>query len=298
MNHTYRDFTEYLRKRFPTFKVQKISLNAGFTCPNRDGEKGFGGCTYCNNQTFTPGYCSQTASIAEQLHKGIAFFKRKYPEMKYIAYFQAYTNTYSDIEELRQKYEEALNVRGVVGLIIGTRPDCVSDELLDYLSGLSKQTFVMIEYGIESTLNETLKRINRGHTYEESENAIRRTAERDIPVGAHLILGLPGETRKQILQHADKLSSLPLTSVKLHQLQIIRNTAMGKEYEAHPGHFKIYTVEEYANLVAAFLNRIRKEVYIDRFISQSPEEMLIAPRWGLKNHEFKAILERELGIIT
>lgn len=298
MNHTYRDFTEYLRKRFPTFKVQKISLNAGFTCPNRDGEKGFGGCTYCNNQTFTPGYCSQTASIAEQLHKGIAFFKRKYPEMKYIAYFQAYTNTYSDIEELRQKYEEALNVGGVVGLIIGTRPDCVSDELLNYLSGLSKQTFVMIEYGIESTLNETLKRINRGHTYEESENAIRRTAERDIPVGAHLILGLPGETRKQILQHADKLSSLPLTSVKLHQLQIIRNTAMGKEYEAHPGHFKIYTVEEYANLVAAFLNRIRKEVYIDRFISQSPEEMLIAPRWGLKNHEFKAILERELGIIT
>lgn len=293
-NTSHPEFTDYLRERFPLFKVQKISLDAGFTCPNRDGTKGRGGCTYCNNHTFNPDYCSETQSITEQLHKGIQFFSRKYPEMKYLAYFQAYTNTYDQVGVLKEKYEEALNTEGVAGIIIGTRPDCVSDELLDYLEDLNRRTFVMVEYGIESTSDETLTRINRGHTYKEAEEAVRRTAGRGIAVGAHIILGLPGETREQILRHADRLSGLPLTSVKLHQLQIIRGTVMGCEFETFPKHFHLYTVDEYIGLVIEFIDRLRKDIYIDRFVSQSPKELLIAPDWGLKNHEFRDRLIQRL----
>ena len=295
-NTSHPEFTDYLRERFPLFKVQKISVDAGFTCPNRDGSKGRGGCTYCNNRTFNPDYCGDSKSITEQLNEGIRFFSRKYRDMKYIAYFQAYTNTYDKTVSLIKKYEEALGVDGVVGIIIGTRPDCVSDELLDYLKELGKKTFVMIEYGIESTSNETLKHINRGHTYEDSADAVRRTAERGIQTGAHIILGLPGETREQILQHADIISELPLTSVKLHQLQIIRGTVMGKEYEDSPNRFRLYTTDEYIDLIIEFIDRLRKDIYIDRFVSQSPKELLIAPDWGLKNHEFRAKLERKLVV--
>ena len=295
-NTSIPEFTDYLKKIFPLFKVQKISLDAGFTCPNRDGSKGRGGCTYCNNRTFNPSYCGDSKSITIQLGEGIRFFSRKYPEMKYIAYFQAYTNTYANIESLRSKYEEALNVDGVKGIIIGTRPDCVSEELLNYLAELGKRMFVMVEYGIESTSDDTLKRINRGHTYEEAEDAVRRTAERGIPIGAHIILGLPGESREQMLRHADKISKLPITSVKLHQLQIIRGTVMAKEYEAFPEHFRLYTSDEYIDLVIEFIGRLRKNIYIDRFVSQSPKNMLIAPDWGLKNHEFRAKLERRFAL--
>jgi radical SAM protein (TIGR01212 family) len=219
----YNDLGDFLRNIFP-YKVQKISLNAGFTCPNRDGSKGWGGCTYCNNQTFSPEYCHTERSITQQLDEGVRFFSRKYPDMKYLAYFQAYTNTYDEMERLKAIYEEALNYPGVVGLIVGTRPDCVPDALLDYFAELAKKTFVMVEYGLESTLDKTLLRINRGHTQAESEEAIRKTAGRGIYTGAHLILGLPGETKEEILHHADIISSLPLTTVKLHQLQLIRNT--------------------------------------------------------------------------
>ena len=287
-------FTDYLRQRFPHYKVQKISLDAGFTCPNRDGTKGRGGCTYCNNRTFSPDYCHDGKSITEQLRDGIRFFSRKYPSMKYIAYFQAYTSTYDQTESLKRKYEEALHTEDVVGLIIGSRPDCVSDELLEYLQELGKNTFIMIEYGIESTLNDTLKRINRGHSYEDAVDAVGRTAGYGIPAGAHILLGLPGETREQMLQHADRISTLPLTSVKLHQLQLIRGTAMGNEYEQHPEHFNIFTVDEYVDLVVDFISRLRKDIYIDRFVSQSPKDLLLAPDWGLKNHEFNNLLERRL----
>ncbi|MDR3252448.1 MAG: TIGR01212 family radical SAM protein [Tannerella sp.] len=282
-----RDFAEFLRGRFPDDKVQKISLDAGFTCPNRDGTKGRGGCIYCNNRTFNPNYCRAETSITQQLNEGVRFFGRKYPEMKYLAYFQAYTNTYAPLPSLREKYEEALAVDGVVGLIIGTRPDCVPDDVLDYLASLTRQTFVMVEYGIESTSEETLRRINRCHTYEEAQDAVRRTAERDIPVGAHLILGLPGEMREQMLSHADRLSELPLTSLKLHQLQVIRDTALADEYLTYPERFNLFTADEYIALLKEFLVRLRADIYIDRFVSQSPRDLLIAPDWGLKNHEFR-----------
>lgn len=289
---SYREFGDFLRTLFPT-KVQKISLNAGFTCPNRDGTKGWGGCTYCNNQTFSPDYCQTEKSVSEQLEEGILFFSRKYPEMKYLAYFQAYTNTYDALGRLREKYEEALRHPEVVGLIVGTRPDCMPEALLDYFTELSKTHFVMIEYGMESTLDRTLQRINRGHTEAESETAVRRTAERGIYTGAHLILGLPGESREEILHHAEVLSSLPLTTLKLHQLQLIRHTRMAREYAEQPEAFHLYTADEYIELVIDFLERLNPSIIVERFVSQSPKELLIAPDWGLKNYEFTAkVLKR------
>jgi len=287
------NFGNFLQTIFP-FKVQKISINAGFTCPNRDGTKGWGGCTYCNNQTFSPQYAENKKSVTQQLEEGIWFFSRKYPQMKYIAYFQSYTNTYDSIENLLAKYSEALNYPNVAGLIIGTRPDCVPDKLLDALEKIADNHFLLIEYGIESTSNETLLRINRGHTCEEAFDAILRTAARKIYVGVHLILGLPGESREMILSHADKISSLPITTVKLHQLQLIRNTQLARQAEEHPEIFHFYTVDEYIDLCIDFMERLNPDFIIDRFVSQSPKDLLIAPAWGLKNHEFTAKLMKRL----
>lgn len=285
----YADMGSYLAARFP-YKVQKISLHAGFSCPNRDGTKGRGGCTYCNNQTFSPDYCHTGRGITEQLDEGIAFFARKYPDMKYLAYFQAYTNTYGATPYLAACYEEALAHDGVVGLIIGTRPDCMPPDLLAYLSDLARDRYLMVEYGIESTCDETLARVNRGHDYASAVDAVRRTAEAGIPVGAHMILGLPGESRETILSHAGRLSALPLTMVKLHQLQLIRGTRLAQEYEQGLADIYPYTVTEYVDLAIDFIERLRPDIVVERFVSQSPDALLIAPRWGLKNHEFTARL--------
>lgn len=290
----YREFGDFLRERFP-FKAQKIAINAGFTCPNRDGSKGRGGCTYCNNQTFNPGYCQTDKSVTDQLAEGVRFFSRKYPEMRYLAYFQAYTSTYGEQERLERLYEEALDYPGVVGLVIGTRPDCMPDRLLDYLARLSEQVLVLVEYGVESTLDRTLRRINRGHDFAEAEEAIRRTAARGIAVGAHLILGLPGESRDEILGHADRLSDLPLTTLKLHQLQLIRHTRMALEFERQPEDFHLFTVDEYIDLAIDFIERLDPAIALERFVSQSPKELLIAPDWGLKNYEFTARVNRRLA---
>ena len=289
----YRDFSDFLSAHFDG-KVQKISLHAGFTCPNRDGSRGVGGCTYCNNQTFSPEYCHTGKSITCQLDEGVAFFARKYPDMRYLAYFQAYTNTYGEFSELKRKYEEALAHPGVVGIIIGTRPDCMPDVLLSYLSDLSRRTFVLVEYGVESASDETLRRINRGHDFATSVDAIRRTAAAGVAVGAHMILGLPGESREMILTHADRLSQLPLDTIKLHQLQLIRGTRMAREYELAPGDFHLYDVDEYIDLAIDFAERLSPSIAIERFVSQSPAELLIAPNWGLKNHEFTARLLRRM----
>lgn len=279
------DLSAYLATHFP-YKVQKISLNAGFTCPNRDGTVGYGGCTYCNNQTFNPAYCKTEKSVTEQLEEGKRFFARKYPDMRFLAYFQAYTNTYAELEELKRKYEEALAVKDVVGLVIGTRPDCMPESLLDYLEELNRRTFLIVEYGIESTDNATLKRINRGHTFEVAAEAVRKTAARGIKVGAHIILGLPGEERETLIKQADLLSSLPLTTLKLHQLQLIKGTRMAAEYIEKPDDFHLYTADEYIDLVIDYVEHLRPDIVMERFVSQSPKELLIAPDWGLKNHEF------------
>ena len=295
MNNTirYNDFASFLSEKFP-FKVQKISINAGFTCPNRDGSKGYGGCTYCNNQTFNPEYCRTEKSVAQQLEEGKVFFSKKYPQMKYLAYFQAYTNTYADVQTLRTMYEEALAVDGVVGVVIGTRPDCMSDELLDYLEVLNRQTFLLVEYGIESTNNDTLERINRGHTFECTADAVRRTADRGIMVGGHVILGLPGEGRSELIRQAEQISALPLTTLKMHQLQLIKGTRMAHEFALDPSDFHLFTADEYIDLVIDYIEHLRPDLVLERFVSQSPRELLIAPDWGLKNHEFTARVRKRL----
>lgn len=281
----YNDFAGFLAGEFP-FKVQKISVNAGFTCPNRDGTKGFGGCTYCNNQTFNPAYCRDDRSVTMQLEEGKRFFARKYPQMKYLAYFQAYTNTYGELELLKRMYEEALAVEGVVGLVIGTRPDCMPDSLLDYLEEVNRRTFLLVEYGIESADDRTLERINRGHSFACTEDAVRRTAARGIRTGGHVILGLPGESREDLIKQAERLSELPLTTLKMHQLQLIRGTRMAHEYALHPEEFHLFSADEYIDLVIDYVEHLRPDLILERFVSQSPKELLIAPDWGLKNHEF------------
>lgn len=290
----YREFGSWLQVRFGC-KVQKISVNAGFTCPNRDGTVGWGGCTFCNNQTFNPAYCTPSKSVSRQIEEGKAFFSRKYPDMKYLAYFQAYTNTYGSLGHLRSVYEEALGVEDVVGIVIGTRPDCMPPDLLQYLADLSSRTFLIVEYGVESASEDTLLRINRGHTFAVSADAICRTAEKGIMVGAHLILGFPWEGRAELMRQAKVIAGLPLTTLKLHQLQIIRGTRLAEEYASHPWH--VFTAEEYADLVLEYISYLPPNLVLERFVSQSPPEYVVAPRWGLKNHEFADIIRRKMRLL-
>jgi radical SAM protein (TIGR01212 family) len=290
----YNDFADFLAKHFP-YKVQKISINAGFTCPNRDGTKGVGGCTYCNNQTFSPEYCYTGKSVSEQLKEGIQFFSGKYPEMKFLAYFQAYTNTYGELSGLLNLYNEALKHPDVIGLVIGTRPDCMPDELLDALKKISERYFVLIEYGVESTNNKTLSFINRGHTYEDAVDAINRTASTGLMCGVHLILGLPGESREMILSHASRISELPLTTIKMHQLQLIRNTKMARQFEEHPELFHLFDLNGYIDLCIDFMERLHPDFVLERFVSQSPKNLLLAPDWGVKNNEFTVKINRRIA---
>ena len=282
MEH-YNSFSKWIRERFP-FRVQKISVDAGFSCPNRDGSISSGGCSFCDNRTFNPSYCNRTLSIGQQSRDGKAFFARKYPDMKYLAYFQAYSNTYADLDTIRRRYEEALACDGVVGLVVGTRPDCISDELLDYLERLNRQTFLTVEYGIESTCDATLERINRGHTFECSRRAIAATHDRGIITGGHIIVGLPGESADDIIRQAGSISQTKLDILKIHQLQIIRGTRLAEEYLAKP--FHVFSVDEYIRTIGEYIQHLRKDIVIERFVSQSPKGLLLAPDWGLKNYEF------------
>lgn len=287
MTLPYNDYGNWIRQRFP-FRVQKISIDAGFTCPNRDGRVSKGGCAFCDNRTFNPAYCDRQKSIAQQIAEGKDFFRRKYPDMKFLAYFQAYSNTYAPVETLRRRYEEALSQEDVVGLVIATRPDCVDDEILDYIANLSRQTFVIVEYGIETLNDETLRRMNRGHDTACTRHALAATHERGILTGGHIILGLPGEDREESLRQARLVSALPIDILKLHQLQVIRGTRLARQYESAP--FRLYTATEYMELIAQYIQYLRKDIVLERFVSQSPADLLIAPKWGLKNYEFTNLL--------
>lgn len=289
----YTDFSDFLSKHFDC-KVQKISINAGFTCPNRDGSKGVGGCTYCNNQTFNPEYCKPTKSVSEQLKDGKRFFVRKYPQMKYLAYFQAYTNTYADVEAVKALYEEALAVKDVVGLIVGTRPDCMPEPLLSYLAELSKTRFVLVEYGVESSHDSTLRLINRCHTWKESVDAIVRTHSAGVLCGVHIILGLPGETRQMMLDTVSAIAELPVSTIKLHQLQLIRGTKMARDVAEGAYSVTHWSADEYIELCCEIVRLIPRRIAIERFVSQSPDSLLISPRWGLKNYQFTNLLHNRL----
>ncbi len=289
----YLEYGNWLKEQLGC-KVQKISLNAGFTCPNRDGRVGRGGCSYCNNHTFNPDYCQTRQSITAQLEEGKRFFARKYPDMKYLAYFQAYTNTYGEPDYCMNLYEEALRVPDVVGIVIATRPDCMPETMLNKLCELNKRTFLIVEFGVESANDDTLKRINRGHTFEDSRDAIIRTAARGIRTGAHVILGLPGEEHDELMRQARLLSTLPLTTLKLHQLQIIKGTRMEKEWQEHP--WPLPSIEEYIDLVLDYISFLPSSWVFERFVSSSPKSLLVAPQWGLKNYEFTNLLRKRLSL--
>jgi len=290
----FNDYSSYIKRQFSQ-RVQKLSLDVGFSCPNRDGTIGTGGCTYCFNKTFNPDYCKPDRSIRQQLEQGIAFFEKKYQTQKYLAYFQAYTNTYANIEILKRLYNEALAVDKIIGLAIATRPDCINAETLDLLEQLAENHYVVVEFGVESTKNETLNLINRGHNFQQTIEAIEQTdLRKKIKIGAHLILGLPSETREEMLTHARKLSELPLHTLKLHQLQIIEGTAMHKLFSEQNNLFIKFTVEQYVDLVVDFIELLNPEIIIERFISESPRNLLISPRWNLKNFEIICKIEKRL----
>jgi hypothetical protein len=293
-NKRYNDYSSYIKKKFSE-RVQKISLDTGFTCPNRDGTKGIGGCTYCNNNTFNPNYCKPNKSITQQLEEGIAFFAKKYKTQKYLAYFQAYTNTYADIDLVKQLYEEAIQHPKVIGLVIGTRPDCISEDLINFLSDLSKDFYISLEFGVESTLDRTLKLVNRCHTFSETINAYELCKNKGLHLGAHMIIGLPGESREDILNHAKEISKLPINTLKLHQLQIVKHTVMALQLKQNPEMFRLFSSEEYVDLITDFVALLRPDIIIERFISESPSHLLIAPKWnGLKNFEIIAKIDKKL----
>lgn len=290
----YRDYSSLLAELFPGRKMQKLTINGGFSCPNRDGTIGRGGCAYCDNRSFSP-TLSSPGDVAAQLEAAKRFFARKYPQMRYLAYFQSYTSTHGDPERLLALYREALAVEGVDGLIIGTRPDCVPQPLLEQIARLGAT--VLMEYGAESSHNSTLERVNRCHTWEQTVDAVRRSAALGLHVGLHFIMGLPGDTREMMLETVRRACDLPVSSLKFHQLQLIKGTPLAM---APPDDLRLFSVEEYLDLCAeivGIVNSRAPRIAIERFTSSAPAEMLVAPRWGLKNYQFTNLLRNRLAAV-
>ena len=284
-------------KRVYGERLQKLVLDAGFSCPNRDGTVGFGGCTYCDNAAFHPGYSTPGQTLAQQIDEGIEFHRIRYRNTThYLAYFQAYSNTYAPIARLRQLYSEALAHPSVVGLVIGTRPDCVDDEKLDYLAELQEQGHVIqLELGIESCYDSVLEHINRGHDFDCARNAVEAAASRGLRTCAHFILGLPGETRGMMLDSCDAISSLPLHSVKFHQLQIVKGTAMEREYAEHPERFEQFSLDEYLDFMTDMLERLRPDLYIERVAGEVPPRFVGESRWGMvRNFQILHMLDERM----
>jgi radical SAM protein (TIGR01212 family) len=290
----YTDYSSYIKEQFGG-RVQKVSINAGFTCPNIDGSKGKGGCTYCNNNTFNPEYCKPIKPISQQIDEGITFFSQMYKRQKYLAYFQAFTNTYAPLEELKQKYEEALKHKDVIGLVIATRPDCITNEILDYLEQLIKDgNFIKLEFGLESTNNKTLDLINRCQTHEDAIKAFDMAKNRGILLGAHIILGLPKESKNDMLNNVLAINNLPVDTLKIHHLQVVKHTMMAFQYKQDASQFSFFTLDEYLDLVIDFLEILNPKIIVERFFSESPEHLLIAPKYGLKNFELVHKIEKRL----
>ncbi len=291
----FNAYSNYFRGIYGA-RVQKVSIDAGFTCPNRDGSKGSGGCTYCNNKAFNPSYCIPEKSVSQQIDEGIEFHRRRYSEaVSYLAYFQPFSNTYAPVDTLRKLYEEALNHHDVIGLIIGTRPDCVDDEILGYIKEISERCYVAVEYGIESCYNRTLEKINRGHTFEDAVAAVEKTAALGINTGAHFIFGLPGETKEEMLEQVSLISALPLKTVKFHQLQIIKGTTMERQYQERPSDFKLFTWEEYLDFFVSFLERLNPSIVVERFTGEAPPRFLAGEVWGRKRtDQIVNIIEKRL----
>ena len=313
----YNSFVGYFKQKYGE-RLQKIVLDAGFTCPNRDGKVGRGGCTYCDNAAFHPAYSTAGKSLHQQMDEGIEFHKVRYRTTEhYLAYFQSFSNTYAPLERLRELYVEALQHPAVVGIVIGTRPDCVDEEKLDFLADLAggkamqgwtrtlegpdgqgserHAPVVIVEYGIESCYDVTLNRINRGHDFETARRAVMMTAERGLDMGAHFILGLPGESRRMMLESCQMINELPIRSAKFHQLQIVKGTRMEKEFAVHPEDFVQFALDEYIDFFADMLERLRPDLYIERFAGEVPPRFVNSTPWGLiRNVELLRLLDNRL----
>lgn len=291
----FNAYSDYFRNLFGE-RVQKVSVNAGFTCPNRDGTKSTGGCIYCMNSAFSPSYCKPEKSVSAQIAEGISFHKKRYRRASlYLVYFQSYSNTYAPLERLRELYEEALKYPGVAGIIIGTRPDCIDEEKLAYLKELAENNYVSVEYGIETCYDATLRRMNRAHTYADAVNAVNMTAKYGINTGAHFIFGLPGESREEMLSEADIISELPLTTVKFHQLQVIKGTVLEKEFLTDPSGFQLFSWEEYLNFIITFLERFNPDIIVERFTGEVPPRFLTVANWDEKrNDQITRLIEKKL----
>lgn len=289
------NYGQYLQTIFPGIKVQKISVNAGFSCPNRDGAIGFGGCIYCRNDSFSPSYCMTESSIEKQIEDGKKFFSRKYPEMKYLVYFQSYTNTYGrNYDQIKELYERAIASQDIVGLVIGTRPDTLDDSILDILGRINLSTPVFLEIGAETASDETLNVINRGHKWEDVVSAVERASLRKLHCGLHLIAGLPGEDESRVLKNVTEACKLPIETLKLHQLQILKDTPLFKMWEKGDIDLKPYSLDEYLDLCCKIVALVPEKIVIERFLAQSPPELVVAPKWGLKNYQFTNLLNNKL----
>jgi uncharacterized protein len=294
-NKRFNSYPEYFRKLFGE-RVQKISVDAGFTCPNRDGTLAYGGCTYCDNDAFNPSYCLPDKSVTQQISEGIEFHAKRYRRAnKFLVYFQAYSNTYASLYHLKKIYSEALSYPGIIGLVIGTRPDCIDDEKLDFFSELLERYYIIIEYGIESCYNKTLESINRQHTFEQSVDALRKTASAGIKTGAHIIFGLPDETKEQMLNEAEILSALPINNIKFHQLQIVKNTPIEKAFIKNPERFELFGLDEYIEFIIKFIERLNPEFIIERFTGEMPPRFISGPNWGpIRNDQVNRLIEKKL----
>ena len=297
-NRRFNSYSSYMTREFGG-RVQKISIDAGFTCPNRDGSIGTGGCTFCCNDAFNPSYCQAQKSIRQQIEEGIQFHQKRYRRANsYLAYFQAYSNTYKPVAELERLYREALSAPNVIGLVIGTRPDCINKEVLEMLQHLvdtpTKPT-IIIELGIESVCDSTLMRVNRGHDFATARKAVNMVHDCGFHCGGHLIFGLPGETREMMLHTADIISRLPLTTVKFHQLQIFKNTRLADEYLTNPSDFHLFTLEDYIEFVIDFIERLKPDMVIERFAGEVPPRYLVSKPWlNLRYDQVLSLIEKRL----
>jgi radical SAM protein (TIGR01212 family) len=291
MLRRYNSFGSYIKKLFGT-NVYKVSVDAGFTCPNRDGTISTSGCIYCNNDSFEPNSCGPTLSITEQINNGIAFIKKRYKAEKFLIYFQPYTNTYAPVDELERLYGEALSESSVIGLAIGTRPDTVDEDKIALLQSLAERSFILIEYGMQSMYDRTLEFINRGHNYSTFLKALDLTTNKGIFIGAHIIVGFPTETTEEMLSMADEISQLPLDFLKIHQLQVIKETPLEIIYRGNP--FHVFEYGEYLDFVTRFLERLSPRIVLQRLFAIAPDNILIAPHWGRSRQEILRDIEKRL----
>jgi radical SAM protein (TIGR01212 family) len=291
MDRRYKSFGAYMKKRFGT-TVYKVSVDAGFTCPNRDGTLGNAGCIYCNNDSFRPNSCRPALSLDEQVRSGIVSVRKRYEAEKFLVYFQPYTNTYAPVAELEALYRQALSNPSVVGLVIGTRPDAVDGDKVALLQSLAKRYFILVEYGMQSIFNKTLEFINRGHDYDTFLRTLDMTRDRGILIGAHIIVGFPTETRDEMLSMADEISQLPLEFLKIHQLLVVKGTVLENMYGENP--FHVFGYDEYLDFVTEFVERLSPRIVLERLFSTAPEDVLIAPQWGKNRREILRDIEKRL----